>query len=925
MKSSRDHNRPELFLKRLKLRSVSWGLIAGVIGILIAGLIGLKDGNIVTAVLTLLVIFGAAWSAYRFSEHLYGGEFLGHNKELLEAKIEKFQGRAQGGFSFENLMCSMFVHPKNAKELNTPLKFDPDSQYRIQSNSAEETFGFDLLSYQSEPDAEPGLYPSGYRTLYQRLLRNVPSGSIVQFPMRFFDTKVEFIEKHRPALVQKNVKDVHYYVLIGLKSTIHNNSHKQKILNLMRGFRRLTREEISAYNEGVATPNLLPSGLKLPFYAATGVSDGDFVQTSVADNITGATALGRLPKDPDEFFGDYLEPLRHVNGTIVTRFFMQEEAGLGELLKTMRQQNKNKDNTATKGELDAEASLEEAEREGDLMRAHMDIIALVHGDKNKVDEALSKTQSPKLRKELQDSDRAKFVQILGHIKPAHSAVMAGSYSMLRERLQKITRFAEAALYIGTPLSRGGKAETATLAFRNEDQSIEWINLAHSDKSLFNAVVGPPGSGKSALISAFIRGHELRHPLYGIKTATILIDVGSSQRWRTESLGTADIIFDLAKDERGNWKPLPIHPFEALMFEGGLSDNDFRHARGYICQLLMLDAEEPSQSTSVEVVGDSVRELVRLGRPYSMTRFHEILERVSKKKAQGFSGQSREAFEALWQNNCSFIKRFTRHGEFGRVFDPVDVQKTDLQGISFFYANVESQEKDPKDLNGAFLMLAHNLAYAIADRYGPYSKVVAEADKRSIIWINDEHNWQKEFVNETKTTDQADQCRKFGIQLFLIVQNLEYLLRKGVSGDEALTMIKSIAKFFIYDEGGESNRRILTAIGTNEEKGREISRNVERGRQRYEEFGEFSFVYVDEHRRVRRLLNDLESDFLWEITTHAGGQNLRNYIASELNITRHEAAVLLDKYGPLKVPKAALGLPKMEAVRDAIKREERFYG
>jgi hypothetical protein len=645
----------------------------------------------------------------------------------------------------------------------------------------------------------------------------------------------------------------------------------------------------------------------------------------VGDRVTGAVALGRLPKDVDEFFFDYLEPIRHLNGTIVVRFLMSDVASATSVLKTVRDHNKEQDGTASVAELAAAEAVQTADAADDRMAAHMDIYALVHGEKDKVDHAVGQLHSQKLARNVGEEARARIVQVLGHIKDTHSACLAGSYHYLRERLQKVIRYSEAAFYCPVPNTPNNRQVEHTLALRNEDQSVEYIDISHSDKSLFNTVVGPPGTGKSAMISGIVRAHELREQIKHIKTATLLIDVGSSQRWRTERLGPNDIIFDLAKDDNNNWVPLPMHPLEALMFEGGQSDSDINHARDFICQMLDLDPEDVSVASSVGVVRDAVKATVALGYPYSMSRLHENLEKAALTAVEKFSGSEKEKFSSNWVNYTAFIKRFTRGNEFGRVFDPATTTRQNLKGITFFYANVESQQKDPKDLNSAFLRLCHSVAYAIADRYGPFSQVERDDNKRSILWIVDEYNWQKAFINERKTTDMADQCRKFGIIAWVLVQNFKYLIMKDASGNDDYSLFQVLSKIFFYDDGGEGNREILTILGNSEAGGKAISRVADRIRERYASFGEHSVGYLDEHRRLKRYLVDWESNFLWAITTHSGGMKLRNLVASELGISRQDAADLLAIYGPKKIPKTDMPLDKMRAVIAAIKNEERFHG
>lgn len=914
MKSSRIYNLPAKFIMGLNYQTVSLTMLAVVAELFAIGLASILFHRSVVFIIMIFCIPGLVY-VWKFSESLIAGDFYYQGKENLMIKIKNFNIKWPvpvkiSDFDFGNYKPFKVVERLVSK---SSLGFDENSVYQVDGTVYDEIFGFDLTKYQKRPGEAFGPFTGDFATKMQALEKGLPEFAMTQNVRKAEVEKSKFIANRRPALVKAGVKKVDYFLFVGLSAKKHKASDKQKILDIMGGFRRLKASEIEAYRSFILAAKT-PHSEKAGVLASSEITE-EFSEPYHDDYVTGAASLALLPANVDKHFPEVFKTIADMDSCISVRCVKNPLFNGQELFTKFRVSQKKEAGQEEYSEREQMNIAGKSSAEGDLTDIMLDINVLVSGKRDDVQTAIRRLQNYE-RRGVSSVDQAKFFQLKGYVKEALSGCFPGSRDFIETRTHLIKSVKECSYYGLYPISKGYVHNKSAILLRGDDNSVESIDLSFSVSTPFFAVVGVSGSGKSSLISYIQKVHDQREEIDGVSTLTVSIDVGGSHAWRVDDDPEKVVNVQLKKGKGNNWEPLPVWPLLLLMYDSGKSDGDIENARNFICSILSIDVKDQERGSDVEIITDSVRVLAASGKDLRLCNYVKIAEARSKVTIEKLSkGNVRDQLELRWLNYISYLKRFAHGGEFGPVFDHDKSGSFDVDKVRFWYFNIQSADKNSPDLLNVFLNLAYICSFSLGARFNPLSEVIEQDKKKQILLILEEANWQQENLKKTSVTDLPDQCRKFGIIPGIVVQQFEYLK----SLDERI--VKGLGRFFYYRRPSDDRDLASDLVGLmgSDEGVTELKRIGQSIEEDYADHDIYSVGYVDEARRVKRYSVDLEDEFLWEITTREGGSDLRK-LCIEKGYSGKEAALLLAEHGPKKIPREKMSKEFYEEVLKKIKEE-----
>lgn len=923
MKSSRMYNGPQKVFAGINQQSVYFVVFTLVIGFSIIGLFSLAMSGLFV-VLCVFVTVAASLFSYRFSESLIEGDFFFQGKENKKVEfLEKYK-HWPVSVNFSETIEGKMIDFNNLKEIfnkNFSLGYDENSLYRLNKSSYDEMFGFDLSDYKIDSkhgddfSSEYSIYHGDYGGEVEQMLRSLPPLAQIQV-IRFSRLETsEEVKIYRPSLIEAKAQNVKYYLIVSLDSRFHGDGHKNTLVSIMNGFRRLSKVELNNYHEQITAPKTQPSGTGKNL-ATTEISLS-YSEPYYDDYVVGAASLAMLPARIDEDFSSVYSSFKNLESTISLRYIKRREGRMVDVFKRITKQRKKDEGKASYADLQQIETEEKRTFKNDYANLLFDVNILLAGPKSEVQRGIEALQNFQFSS-IDQHEAAKFIQLKGFVKEAINACFLGSKEIIHTRLHNIKSFKEATLYGIFPKSNSFNPKNFRLLMRNEDNAIESINLLSSLKSPFTLIFGPSGSGKSTLLNMFVRINDYVNNVVGIKTYTISNDIGSSLRWRYEDNKETSVAFELNKDELNNFLPFSTWPLRALMFDKGQSDGDITAARDYVCTLLGLDPEDDKQSGDTALITRSVKDLVESKKDLRLSNLFDILERnidafLNTRK----EGSLKDSIEEAWRHRSANLYKFTKNGEFGGIFDAETSKDFEATKINFWYFNIDSADKQSKDLIGGFLSFAYALTFSLAARFGPKSKVVAPVDKKTLLLIDDETDWKKDYLQQTSLTNIPDQCRKFDIVPVLSFQQIQYI------NDLSDKIVKSVGRFFFYRTPADDalDSEVFSKLVPRDRLRKKLLKMGEHIEDEYNRKRVYSVGFYSDTGTLSRLFVDVERNYLWRESTHAGATYLRKIVADK-GFSDKEASKILYELGPKYPPREK---PRDKEIEEILEQIEKGIG
>ncbi|MFK7823863.1 MAG: hypothetical protein AB8G05_06895 [Oligoflexales bacterium] len=559
----------------------------------------------------------------------------------------------------------------------------------------------------------------------------------------------------------------------------------------------------------------------------------------------------------------------------------------------IQQKIRKQDGSLSRTEQEYEEEEKDRRLMGDKIRLHLFQSALLFGPHEKVHEASIRLQNLEYEQKPHDSNAHPMYLIdEGFIRTSFSAAMPGCFSYLPQRLLNVNSIEEGSLYL--PAAEHISSEEFPLMLRSEHGSPFPINHIKGGGAVFQILLGRTGKGKSALVSEHIRAHMRLEECQGIETGVVVLDLGGSMSWLSEEDGV--LSFEIRASKEG-WEPLPAHPLQILLSQGRLNI-----ARDFLVKLMQIKRHVP---TAEDLITKAIKLSIR-DKDYSFSGFYEHLTREVEAHKQEIELSSEMQLE--WNNRLAILRKFKKGGIYGDIFEPENPKIKNLDGVTNFYANIDLKDVQFKDLSAAFILLSFTIGYEICHIYN------ADGLKpKSILFVIDEFHTMAKFIDSNEVLYLKDQARKTGFIPLICIQSLKYLIPDSIKDDLKEAMFQGIGNIFFYSLDGSEDFSKLSVIlqepaPANDriptgkfKKIKEIEEFISDQAKKEEGKRCYPVGLIARDLSIHCLYVDLETEWLWQITTHAGGKQIRNKIIERFHCSKKEASKLLAKHWNAPIP------------------------
>lgn len=886
MRSSRLSNYPKPFLgvKALRARSV---ILAG--GGVAFGVIPQMIFQTSSTAWLVASMFGPLV----LSELAFGGgkPFPDYNLERIKVGLRK--------------MLRANVFRSDIKErAGTMFSFKPDKNI-LESPGGAQIYGYVLI-----PDSEN--QAEFYQSFYADLLQTLPYGVIIKDAVFSKPYTNEYLKNYRPALLEKGICEQKRYLFVTIEPTCDPNDKRILLEKLSIGTRRLKAKEIAAYMEFVAAPQSPPSGRDTPHYQVSQVIDGRHIRLYPEEKYQAAISLCALPARVNETYNEILATALTGHTVITTTFKLRE--GLRDAFKKMIL------GIIRTSKMDVEQSSEEKKtREeeknqlarGDAIELHMYQSILTYDTTEALMEKTLKLQNIRTYLGLSEQYAPLYMADTGFVEKSFEAAMPFSWSYLPQRLQDVNSRREASYYLPIP-AEDVSATFSPIVFRTTRNTPYYIdNQTISDRVLI-IIAGDTGTGKSTLVAEYTRAQFYLESI-GVDTGFVSIDVGGSNSWLKEEEGV--LIFDLDEvDENGEVMPFPIHPLHCTLDPTKAHHTSDEKAIA-VMQLVKLMGLQSYQAIAETVVLQALEKTLAHSKVYRLSTFKHYFEEffLAKKKENFFTKE----VTLEWENALATLGKFSKGGIYGHIFDPEEPIYQSLGDFHKLYFNAGLKMERIKDLMKAFFELAYMVGYSVCLKSDSES-----GQYRLFNFIVDEFQKQARFIDPREILDLKNQARKNGFLPIITVQSLKHLILNDLPKDQQGEIYEGIREVYFGNIDFSTDRaKLATMLGIEDDPSQPVKGKLKECadtvafNQRIiterksalaspektpiivEKANTYSIGYISQIRSVHSFYVDLESGWLWYITTHAAARELRLAVMRYFGITKKEAARLLNlKFG-----------------------------
>lgn len=907
IETSHAANKPEKILMIINQRTF-YCLIFGLsIGLIICAALQVANGFVIV-VFTGLTAGIPAW----ISSFLYQGEFPGDRVERVQLKIAKVLKIFREAFTGWDIAGHWSIQPDH----------DPMSVYNA---GGDEFIGFEVHESISQQELV---------TLCARLHRKLPSGCSVTYIRLAQEFVTEFLQKYRPALLEKRVMGVEYFVILKLP---YLKAGREKRIQLLEDvpstFYRIGRQELRHLTERIVDPYKRNDKGETPFFEASMVTDGRYA-FPYPDECYAAISMSKLATYVDDRFVNVFKPafgMRSIVSTTVTR-----QAGFKDSIANgyaaMREKGLIGLGGVTEAKKRSRMKAEEDEAAGDYIPLEIYCQALIYGRPGEVNDCIRKIKESS---DIPDEVRPTMSPELGSIKGALSAVSPGSLMPLPTRSLKVRSLKEAGFYLPLFAPPTNMSVEYPFVLRTIHNTPAFINHAGLSESPLTLFVGKSGSGKSSLMTLMIRAHWLLGELHGRPVAIVVGDVGSSMTFMIDN-ALADLSFNMERVNGSDFPPLPIHPLHAFLEkdDSGVINNASRLlAREMLAFFLQASTRDAGVTT---VIDKALAAMIESETVFRLSTFLGYMKRAAAQLIEE-APAGKDVLAKEWFDRSLRLGLFAKGGSYGAIFDPDEVQRHDMKGVVNFYYNMDEEIFQIPDLAGAYIGLCWSVARSIGQRFKSNNE-----EARDTLLLMDEFDKKSEFLGGLTLKDMKDQSRKYGIIPGLGIQSFDYLTMpdaKG-SGRSKNTIYEGVGNTFFYGVGQEDVYPKISAIfeevyipGTEprgklkemldiarsiaqakEDADKAKTRKLKAGQERKERV--YSVGFFDSSRKVQHLYVDVERDFLWMFTTHPGGRAIRNAVRREVEQNLIKASLLLARHGPWPIPSET---PSPKEIKEIMER------
>lgn len=908
IETSHTKNKPAKILT-VNQRTVYAGMFGLSLGIIACTLFQVKNGFLFTAVSLAFAFLPA-----RISALLFAGDFPGDELEKVQTRIAKKSGFLKTTIHGEEIAGRWTSRPE----------YDPMSVYSL---GGDEFIGWEV---------QAGLSQAELQTISKSLHKRLPQGCSITY-IRYAEPFVtEFLKTYRPALLEKRVMGVEYYVIAklpNLKATAEQR--KALIDDAPSAFYRIGREELRHLTERIVDPYKRNAEGTAPVFEASYVTDGRYA-FPYPDECYAAIAMTALGKFTDERFVDVFKPAFGMRSIISTTIIKQP--GMKDFLESAyasaREQNVIGFGRITDAQKRSVRNSEEDEAEGNYAPLEVYCQALVYGTPS---EAQTVIKTIKESRDIAEAIRPLMSPELGNIRAALRAVTPGTMETIPTRTLKVKNLKEAAFYLPLYAPPTNMRVEYPFVLRTIHNTPAYINHSGLTETPLTLFVGKSGSGKSSLMALIMRAHWMLGELHDRPVAVVVGDVGGSMAFMVDN-GIADMSFNMERLDGKDFPALPIHPLHAFLERdetGEVNGASRLLAREMLAFFLQVNTQDAGITT---VLARAIDAMVERETVYRLSTFLGYM----KKAAQDLIEEAPAAKESLakqWFDLSLRLALFAKGGSYGKIFDPDTVQRDSMRGVVNFYYNMDEEIFQIPDLAAAYIGLCWSLARSIGQRF----KATNE-ESRDTLLLMDEFDKKSEYLGRLTLKDMKDQSRKYGIIPGLGIQSFDYLTMSetGNSGRSKNTIYEGVGNTFFYGvgqadvypkiaaifeethvPGTEPRGKIaeMVAIAKSIAKDKEDARKAEgmkvrEGVARKERV--YSVGYFDLSRQVEHLYVDIERDFLWMFTTHPGGRAIRAAVRKRFpEDSLIKVSQVLAAHGPWPIPSETPSQKDIDSILERI--------
>ena len=773
-----------------------------------------------------------------------------------------------------------------------------------------------------------------YQSFFQEILEALQPGCMIKDALLAVEYETEYLRKFRPSLLDKGICEQRRYLFAIFQPNVPGTSKSLMLEKLSSSTRALSPSEVAAYMEMLAAPESPVSGHRTPQYAVSQSMNGRHIKMYPGAKVQAAVSLATLPAFVSKDYNLILAP-SIARGTVITTTFKTRE-GVREIFR------KSMNGFFRSAKLDgmSRTEKEEAEDQADLsekndkVELHLYQSLLMYDSPERLHRRVLNLQNVRTLQGLSDAKTPVYRGDEGFIEESFRAALPSAWAYLPQRLHDVNSRTEASYYV--PIEAAAQPWTSPLVLRTIRNTPFYVDFQSISDKVLVVIDGDTGTGKSTLITLYNKALLYLEEHVDIGVGFVSIDVGGSNSWVRDEEGV--LSFDLAEeDEDGEPVPCPIHPLHCVLDpdKSKHSAEEFGLAKQYLGKLMKFKTHE---NIAREAIENALKAMISSNTEYRLSTFLACFE----KEFERFKAEEKisEAMRFEWIEAVSILKNYCKGGIYGKIYDPETTKKRNLDGVTRLYFNIDLKHDRIKDLVSFHLQLGYLIGYSLCLKYSSTS-----GQYRLIHFYADEFKKQSEYIDAEEILELKNQSRKNGFLPIVCVQSLKHLLMDKLDVDKRREIYEGIRELWVGQvDFNEDMSKLATILGVEEppkggrltgkllqlkeaidfnvavyEQRKKVERIPDPTEIEREAAKQYTICYIGPTRDIVNLFVDIETSWLWGVTTHAAAREVRGLVMKEFALTKREAAHILTKALP-KIPSTKLSNHELQTLLEQIRKE-----
>lgn len=911
MRSSRGANVPKTFLGSKFLRR---SFFLGFVALPAAAL-----PQIILKRPSPFFLFALPMGVMLLSQLSYGG-----GAPFPDAALERFKIRLRR-FMFNSQNKRMDVKD----HIGGDFKVGRDARREYAVGVGEvQTYGFKVMPRSGEDVID------FYQSFFQQLLSTLDHGVLIKDALMGLRYETEYLRKERPTLIEKGVCEHFRCLFVSFQPTVSEAKKTMILEKLASDARPIKAKEIAKYMELIAAPESPPTGHSTPSYQVSQVLNGRNIKMYPGAKIQGAASLATLPADVQRNYNLILAPVI-APGTIITTTFKLRE-GLRNNFRNILKGFLKTSKLSQQSEEEVSEAKDAANQEsrGDAIDLYMYQSILMYDSPERLQRRILDLQNVRTFQSLAEEAAPVYMGDEGFIEESFRAALPSAWAYLPQRLQDVNSRREASYYL--PIEATTSKKPSPLVLRTIRNTPFYVDIESISDKVLIVIDGDTGTGKSTLITLYNKALLWLEENKGIGTGFVSIDIGGTNAWVKDEDGV--LAFDLGDtDEMGQPKPWPIHPLHCVLNpdKESYTVEELGLAKQYLAKVMKFKTHT---GIAQKAISAALEDMISNHDEYRLSTFVACFQKQFELFKADNSISESMRFE--WIEAIMLLENFAKGGVYGHIYDPENTAQRNLNGIYRVYFNVNLGQERIKDLTGFHLQLGYLIGYSLCLRYSSDS-----GQYRLFHFYADEFKKQAEYIDAEEILELKNQSRKNGFLPIVGVQSLKHLLMDKLDPEKRKEIYEGIRELWIGNVDFNEDRGKLATILNVEDPPRgskltgplaqlrdaiDFNLKVIQQRKSAEQIPDpseierevakqYTICYISPTREITNLFVDIETNWLWEVTSHAAAKEVRALVMKEFGLKKRAAALILTKILP-HVPSSKLSYEELDRVIDRIRKE-----